>query len=600
MLTWIIAAAVGTGLATALYGLREPSELGRLIPVVLLRAIALILLFALLLDAPSGRRRAPDPIVALDVSESWLRGGDTTLWRRARDRVKSLSRDSVWLFGDSTRGSLAPELPSDQTSSSAAVGERALSSGRPVILITDGELDDPGALRDLPSGSRVEVSAKPDRPDIAIVSMDAPRGAVVGDTIEVQVTLRAGALGSTSGSLAIQIGDATVVRGTVDSMPARSEQRKSVRFSVGSLDGSVSLVAVVHTAGDSESRNDTLGTALDVTRAPGAVLVSSSPDYDSRFLLPVLRGAVSLPTRAYYRVAANTWRGEATLTSVSEAEVRRILRSAPLAIIHGDTAVFGSPRTATTGALMLMTPPPDTTGEWYPAAAPSSPVSGSLSGIAWDSLPPIEASAMTPNGEWSALAAARAREPERHTVISGTDRPRRVVKVAASGFWRWHFRGGASADAYAALWGSIFDWLAEARSDVRAAVPADGIVRAGERLRWRQGATPDSLVLAVLRRRGDSASVDSVLLRFGGDGFAESATPAPGKYDVTVQGGSALLVVNASRELLPRPPAVVSGSVGRAAAAGDAPRLRDSGWPYLAVLVALCAEWLARRRIGLR
>ena len=600
MLTWIIAAAVGAALAIGVYLLREPSELGRLVPVVLLRAVALILLFALLFDAPSGRRRAPAPIVALDVSESWLRGGDSTLWRRARERARSLTRDSIWLFGDSIRVGSAPERPSDHSSASAAVSERALASGRPVILITDGELDDPRALGELPSGSRVEASVKPGRRDIAVVSMEAPRGAVVGDTIEVQVTLRAGDVPGTGGSLTIQLGSAAVARAVLDSMPARSELRKTVRFPVGSVDGGLALSALVQTAGDSEPRNDTLGTTLDVTRAPGAVLVSSSPDYDSRFLLPVLRGAVSLPTRAYYRVAPNVWRGEATLTAVSEAEVRRILRSAPLAIIHGDTAVFGSPRAATTGALMLITPPGDTSGEWYPAAAPASPVSAALSGIAWDSLPPIEASARTTNGEWSALAAARAREPERHSVISGRERPRRVVTVGASGFWRWHFRGGSSADAYAALWGSIFDWLAEARSDVRAAVPAEGIVRAGERVRWRQGAAADSAVVAVLRRRGDSASVDSILLKFGADGIAESAALAPGEYDVWVAGGSALLVVNASRELLPRPPAVVSGSVGRAAAAGDAPRLRDSGWPYLAILLALCAEWLVRRRIGLR
>lgn len=600
MLTWIIAVAVGAALAIALYGLREPSELGRLIPVVLLRAIALILLFALLFGAPSGRRRAPDPIVALDVSESWLRGGDESLWRSARARARKLTRDSLWLFGDSTRGGLAPELPSDHLSTSAAVVERALASGRPVVLLTDGELDDPGSLRELPSGSRIETSVKPDGRDIALVSMDAPRGAVVGDSIEVQITLRAGALRSANGSLTIQLGGATVAREMIDSLPARSEQRKTIRFPVGAIDGGLALVAAVKTAGDSEPRNDTLGTALDVTLAPGAVLVSSSPDYDSRFLLPVLRGAVSLPTRAYYRVAPNTWRAEATLSSVSEAEVRRILRSAPLAIIHGDTGVFGSPRRATTGALMLMTPPADTSGEWYPAAAPSSPVSAALSGIAWDSLPPIEASARMADGEWSALAAAREREPGRHSVISGTDRPRRVVTVGASGFWRWHFRGGASADAYATLWGSIFDWLAEARSDVRAAVPAPGIVRAGERVRWRQGVTADSVVVAVLRRRGDAVRVDSVLLRFGGDGIAESAALEPGTYDVAVVGGSSLLVVNASRELLPRPPSVVSGGVGRATAAGDAPRLRDASWPYLAALLALCAEWLVRRRIGLR
>ncbi|MDQ3519369.1 MAG: hypothetical protein M3466_13340, partial [Gemmatimonadota bacterium] len=249
MLTWIIATAVGAALATALYGVREQSELGRLVPVVVLRAIALILLFALLFDAPSGRRRVPSPVIALDVSESWLRGGDSALWRRARERARSLTRDSLWLFGDSIRVGAVSDLPTDHSSASTAVAERAVSSGRPVILITDGEIDDPGSLRELPAGSRVEAIVKPAARDIAVVSIDAPRGAVVGDTIEVQVTLRMGDLPGMGGSLTIQLGSASVARSVLDSMPARSEQRKTVRFPVGSVDGGLALAAIVQTAG---------------------------------------------------------------------------------------------------------------------------------------------------------------------------------------------------------------------------------------------------------------------------------------------------------------------------------------------------------------
>jgi hypothetical protein len=234
-------------------------------------------------------------------------------------------------------------------------------------------------------------------------------------------------------------------------------------------------------------------------------------------------------------------------------------------------------------------------------AAPASPISSALSGIAWDSLPPLVAGGGAPRGDWEGLVVARARQFDRRAVIIGIERPRRVVTVAAAGFWRWRFRGGRSADAYDALWGSIFDWLAAQRTDARAAVPADAIVREGDAVRWVRGTAGDSTVVARLQRRGGSTRTDSVTLRFGATGtLAESGSLAAGVYDVTVAGGTAVLVVNGPRELLPRTPTVQSGSVGEGPVAGERPRLRDSGWPLLLALAALCAEWLLRRRGGLR
>jgi hypothetical protein len=71
-------------------------------------------------------------------------------------------------------------------------------------------------------------------------------------------------------------------------------------------------------------------------------------------------------------------------------------------------------------------------------------------------------------------------------------------------------------------------------------------------------------------------------------------------YDVSMTGGTAILVVNRTRELLPRTPTVQPGRVGAGAVVGERPRLRDSGWPIVIALAALCAEWLLRRRSGLR
>ena len=253
------------------------------------------------------------------------------------------------------------------------------------------------------------------------------------------------------------------------------------------------------------------------------------------------------------------------------------------------------------GALALVPNVADTAGEWYPVAAPASPISGALSGLAWDSLPPLVVAPGIPRGEWDGLVVARARQFDRRPAIVGVERPRRVVTVAAAGFWRWRFRGGTGADAYDALWGSIFDWLAAQRADARAAVPADAIVREGDAVRWLRGTSADSTVVVRLTRRGAPESTDSVTLRFGATGSIAESDPLPaGTYHVDVAGGAAILAVNGARELLPRTPTVASGRIGAGAVAGERPRLRDKGWPLLLALLALCAEWLLRRRGGLR
>jgi len=601
MTSWLLSAAAGVAIAVVGYGWRR----GRATPLrgmlLLLRAAALTLVFALAFNAPAGARLVPRSIVALDASASWTRGGDTARWRRAVVVARSLASDSLVLFGDSVRAvSRAPAYPADNATRVRPLVERALAAGRPLTLVTDGEIDDPGARAAFPGGSRVDVLAHPSAIDVGVVQLDAPRAVVSGDTLDVRVAVRAGALATPAGTLAIEVNGRTLATASLAPFAARSDRTQTIRTPFSGAAGPAVLSAIVHVPGDIEPRNDTLSVPVDVARAAGAVLASTSPDFDARFLLPVLRGAVALPTRAYFRVAAQQWRQDGSLAPVSERVVRDALRDAPLAIIHGDTSYFGAPRSVTTGSLALLVPPADSTGEWYAVAAPASPLSGALGGIDWDSLPPITTSLHAPAGQWSGLLVARAREFERQPVIVGTASGRRVVIVSASGLWRWQFRGGASADAFAAVWGSIFDWLTAERPDPRAAFPAEGVVRAGEAIRWHRGSGSDSVVVVRLERRGTTRA-DSIRLRFARDAnVAESDPLAAGIYDVRVNGGSAVLVVNASRELLPRAARVASGVVGGAAEPGARPGLREYWWAYLLALALLCTEWILRRVRGLR
>ena len=600
MLTWSLAALLGAALAFVLYALRERGGIARMIPLVALRATAFTVLIALVLDAAAGRATAPEPLIALDVSRSWLRGGDDARWEQARARIRALGADSLVVLGDSVRSRTLPDLPGDDASRAGPLIERALAAGRPVTLLTDGELQDAAALASLPRGSRVEVIEGQDRADAAVVAVEAPRAVVSGDTIEVAITVRAGSSGAPARVLVLSAGGRELARSTVDSLMPDGERRAVLRAPVAAAEGPLLLSAAL-SGGDAEPANDTLDLAMDVARAAGAVLVSSSPDQDSRFMVAVLRGAVSVPTRAYYRVMPGQWRIEGALSRVAEADVRRAMRDAPLVVVHGDTAIFGPPRAASTGALALVAPPSESTGEWYAISAPASPIAGALSGVAWDSLAPLDVAPNVPAGEWEGLVTTRPRAETRRVAITGSERPRRVVVVGASGMWRWRFRGGTGADAYAALWGGIFDWLTAEPVDRRAAVLAEQVLRAGDPIRWRRGTGTDSVVTVIARRRGDAARVDTIMLRFGAPGNVAESPPLPaGVYDLEMTGGAALLAINASPELLPQPRTVAAGEVGGAAVVGDAPRLRDWGFAYLIAIGALCAEWLVRRRMGLR
>jgi len=90
-------------------------------------------------------------------------------------------------------------------------------------------------------------------------------------------------------------------------------------------------------------------------------------------------------------------------------------------------------------------------------------------------------------------------------------------------------------------------------------------------------------------------------VRFHGDAtIAETPTLSPGIYSATVRGGTTMLAVNNALEWLPRSPRVKGGIVGGGVPVDAPPRLRGAGWAYALLLLLLCAEWVVRRRVGMR
>jgi hypothetical protein len=607
MLYALLALAAGA-LATFASYPRHTLSGPRVRAAAVLRGLAVALIAALGLNVPLGGANRIRPIVALDASASWGRGGDTTRFAAARRAALAEASDSVLAFGDSIRRATEAQVPSDALSRLRGVAERAIAAGRPLVIYTDGELDDADIVAALPSGSRVEVAPAPVTRDAAVTEILAPQVASVGDTVEVRVTVGAGAGGSGAGRLALSLDGRATASVAFDSLGAYGERSLTLRVvapavAAGTTRGERELRVALQADGDADARNDTAATALDIGSAAAAVLVSTSPDLDARELAALLRGTSALPTRVYYQVAAGQWREDGALTAVSQETIRRAVREAGLVVLHGDTALFGPPRAATRGSLALVAPPPAGGGEWFATGAPVSPISSMLTGTPWDSLPPLEVAATMPqDAAFEMLEARRARRLDRRVAIVGWEQPRRILVAGASGFWRWRFRGGAGADAFTAVWGSSLDWLAGERADVRAAVPDAPAVRDGEMIRWRRGSASDTLVRALVRRRAAAAAApDTVVMRFGASTSVVETPPlAPGVYDVETTGGTSLLVVNPTSELLPRRPTVSAGAVGSGEARGERRQARDLPWLFILAVAALCVEWVLRRGAGLR
>jgi hypothetical protein len=624
MTVWSLALLGGLAAAWLAYGPLARHGPGRAVVHVraalglgALRAAACALLLAVLLGAPFGRVRPPAPLALLDVSESWQRAAGPSHFAAARESLRTVAGDSVLLAGDSVRlvatGDV-PDRPIDRRSAMRPAFDAAQARQRALVVITDGEPDELDAWRHLPPGSRLVVTERPPAVDLAVSALEAPLIATGGDTIDLVVGLVAGNRPTSAGRLVVTVDADERAVLPIAPLDAHASRRVAVRLPLARGSAAVELAAIAVAADDIEPRNDTLRRVIDVSDRPRAVFVSTAPDLDVREALRVLRGTVAVPTRAYLRLAPGVWREEGSFAPVREAEVERRAREAGLLVLHGDTTWAGV-AAARRGPLVLWAavPPPAPAragtnrvgDEWFVVGAPPSPLAPSLEQLPFDSLPPLALPGPLV-GDVPLLEARLGRRGASRVMATLTgDGARRQLRIAGSGFAAWVQRGGRAADAFAALWGTLFDWTAAAEGAVGGVRLDRQPLRAGEPLVWRRG-TADSIVTVYLEAdRGDARRWrDSLRLRFV-DGAETVLTPAlaEGRYRARVGEASGPLIVNPSREWLPRQPLAAPPGDGTAAVGGPSGArrpLRDAAWPFVAALVLLCIEWLARRAVGLR
>ena len=569
----------------------------RLRPALLaLRVLAVVSVVALLLDLTIGTARPPEPLVALDASASWTRAGDSVSWRAAVDSARAEPGVAIMLFGDSTRSAAIPDAPRDLASFVGPVLQRAAASGQRVVVVTDGALDDAESLQQAVAGSRLVVVDARTAPDLAIRDLSAPAEGRAGDTIAVTARVMADGATSAVRPLRWLLDDVVVAEATVPVLATRGDAVVESQVVVPPGDSIAVLRAVLQPGGDRQPRNDTIAAAFRRGARQRVVIVSTAPDADVRDVTTALRANVALPTDAFFRIAPGRWLRDGNLTPVDESVVRAAVRGASLAVLHGDTAAMGSPASLGTKALLLLAPPDGNAPELLVRAAPSSPLQAALGGLVIDSLPPLLASLPARGGLTALSAAPGIAATGAVPVVSVTEGPVRRVLITAAGYSRWRARGGVSEVAFQALVGGATDWLLGARGLSAIPMPVSQVQRAGLPVRWRRGAQPQAAVL--LTRDGDRA-VRRDTLAFADAAEASMPPLDAGIWRGTVDGAAIVVPVSPSREWLPHAVTLRSGLLnGEAVAVRRG--ARSLGWLYLATVLLLAAEWLLRRRAGLR
>lgn len=556
-------------------------------------------LLALNLSCPA-RGEQPRPLVLLDRSLSMDAAGGH--WDAARTLADSLGE--VRYFGDAPAGA-ADTLPSAGRSRLAPALTAAAVSARPVIVVSDGEIDDPGEIPpDLLSQAGVRLLPRDTAADRAITAVRGPARVTAGESFELQLDLRGhGAAADDTVAIEVREGGRVLGRGGAALIGGSGHATISVRTE-GVAPGDHLLDVALAGASDAEPRTDERRHLLTVAPTPGIVLVASPGSWDARFLYRALSEVADLPVRGYVRIERDAWRGMHDLERVSDAAVGRAVRGADLLVLKGASGDLASGARARglwvwpsgeSGEAVIE-------GDWYLAASGVSPVAGAFLGAAVDSFPP--ATRLVPiepgPGDWVALTAQESRRGALRPAVTGSEAAgRRRVTVAVDGLWRWPFQGGASEQAYRAWVGATVSWLLGGADTARGRVrPVQPVVQQGTPVifAWATGGEPRPTALAVTGPDGTRADT----LVFDGEGRAALHLP-PGDYRYTVEGGGAgIIAVEAySDEFLPRPVRLEPQDAAPAGAGLRTPA-REWLWLFGIAVLALSGEWLARRRLGLR
>lgn len=565
------------------------------------RAVAWSAIGLLLLNVSCPVAGRPErPLVLLDGSLSMDAPGGR--WVEARD--SAYRAGEVRTFGDER----VPEdtVPTLGRSLLRPALTAAAASDRPVVVVTDGEIEDAADIpAELLGRATVEVLPRQARPDFALTDVTGPSRVTAGDSILLEIEARAIA-GASAESLRVEVLSGTKSLASRRlSLSGDATAKARLALPSGAVGAGDHVLRVrLAGAGDEEPRTDTRLHMVTVAPTPGVVLLAAPADWDSRFLYHTLRDVAQLPVRGYARIDGEHWRSMSDLSAVGAERVRQAARGADLLILKGAADPMAEGPSARgiwrwPSGEVGASPIP---GDWYLSPAEVSPVAGAFLGQPVDSFPPAtQLTPMEPGpADWTGLTAQLGRRGAARPAVTGRQQGRvRSVTVAADGLWRWAFRGGASEQSYRTWVAATASWLLGGADSARGiASPIRPVVQRGRPLVFEWAGRGAAVASPVVWTGPEGPRSDT--LRFDGAGRA-SVLLSPGEYRYRFAGGGGgtVAVEEYSDELIPAPVTLTSRtarlprSEGRRAA-------RDWLWLFGICVVALSVEWLARRRLGLR
>lgn len=619
-----------------LYRAREVPVDGSAV-LVAARAAAIALVLLLILNP-----RIPGGAVA-DGGSSWVlvdrsssMGAQLADGGSAWDAAASeAGGGQVVLFGDTPQRTVVSDgTPTDPNSRLLSGLRLAIEAGaRDVRVVSDFRLTDLDASIALLEQSGVGADFEPVGGPVRNVGVSDFAVETAGSGYVAEIEVFGEAAGSDSIDVEVFAEDRSVAVAKLP-VPARNTtQRVELPLPSPPADGRTVRYSVqARLADDGYAADDERSVYLrSGTTDGGVVLISNAPDWEPRFLLPTLRDVTGFEGEGYLAVSdgrfLRAFTEDGSVAGVDSATVRARALRAEMVVVHASESLGAWTRSWLPRVNRLIVIAPDAevltemgisaasarSGEWYVADnAPVSPVSGGLAGVSFDGLPPLgPAVGVEAAPGWSsALSVNYQRQgAAAPALLLATRGARRVALAPAQGWWRWAFREGPARDAYRRVWSSVAGWMmgseAVAASDEIA--PVADVVQGAVDVAWVAPGLAGDTVTVQIGPVG-AFVVDTLIAVDSTETFSTPALPV-GTYTyravARTDSTNGRFDVSAYTAELRTPIADVEGTIDRSAPSSSlrvsgGRRLRTAGLPYLLLIAVLSAEWLLRRRKGLR